>query len=344
MVYGASGYTARLVMERLRMRGVEFTVAGRDATRIAQVARHWGVPATVFGLDDVRAVEAALRGTDILLNAAGPFGRTTAPLVRGCLGVGAHYLDVSGEVSSLSLLEKLDGAARALNVMLLPAVGFDVVASDCLAVYLARRLPGARELTLSIRGANLISRGSARTFADYAGVPVRVRKEGVLEPISYRMQCRWVDFGDGYRPSVAVSWGDLVTAFHSTRIPNIEVYFEATPPRALGVAASQLGGWMFRSERTRAWFRSAADRVAEGPTVSERAQDRARIVGEVRRGRRRARAVLATSEVYSFTGEAAARVVEQVQGGAVRPGFQTPGALLGPDFALQVGASRQDIS
>jgi short subunit dehydrogenase-like uncharacterized protein len=343
VVYGANGFTGRLILENLRARGIPFVAAGRSAEKLASVAAEYGAPVRVFDLEDAPQAEAALAGAAVLLNAAGPFGVTTAPLLRACLGAGVHYLDVSGEVSPLNLASRLDDAARARNIMVLPAVGFDVVPSDCLAVHLARRLPGADELTLSIEGSNLMSRGSALTFAAHAGVPVLSRKEGRLEPMWYRTQLRWTDFGDGPRPTIATSWGDLVTASRSTGIPNIEVYFEATPPRVWTVAGNQYFGWMMRSW-TRKWFRSLAEMMPEGPPPEVRAAHGARIVGEARRGQTRVSAIMRTREAYTFTGIAAAAVVERVLGGEVAYGFQTPGTVFGPDFVLELGAERRDLA
>jgi short subunit dehydrogenase-like uncharacterized protein len=155
---------------------------------------------------------------------------------------------------------------------------------------------------------------------------------------------RWSDFGDGYRPTIAASWGDLVTAYRSTGIPNITVHFEATVPRLLGIGGNQYLGWMLRPTGARAWLRELAELVPEGPTPQQRAARGARILGEARRGSQQVRSLVLTSEAYSFTGVSAAAVIERVLGGTVVPGFQTPASLLGADFALSVGATLQDLT
>ncbi len=343
LVYGATGYTARLILEQLQALGVRFIVAGRNEGRLRIVGETFGAPVRAFGLDDHDATEQNLAGVRLVLNSAGPFGTTTAPLIRACLAAGVHYLDVSGEVAPLDLASRLDAAARARGIMILPAVGFDVVPSDCLAVHLAQRLPDADELTLSIEGSNLMSRGSALTFAEHAGIPVLARREGKLTPMLYRTQIRWTNFGNGARATIATSWGDLVTAYHSTRIPNIEVYFEATPPRVLTIGGNQMFGTGMRP-LLRPWFKFLAGMMPHGPSPDLRAAHSARIVGEARRGKRRVRSLLITREAYSFTGIAAAAVVREVLRGTVSPGFQTPGALFGPDFPLRLGAERHELS
>jgi short subunit dehydrogenase-like uncharacterized protein len=345
LVYGAYGFTGRLLLENLRERGIPFIAAGRDERRVAAVASEFGAPSRVFALDDDVGADLALSGVDVALNAAGPFVSTTAPFLKACLRNRVHYLDVSGEVGPMDQAAQLDAKARSRDVMILPGVGFDVVPSDCLAMHLAKRLPNARELVLSISGSNLLSRGSARAFAEHAGVPVYVRKDGVLEPVLFRAQMRFVDFGFDTRPAIAVSWGDLVTAFRSTGIPNIEVYFEATTPRLLGVLGNQYLFWLFRTSRAKAWFKAYAETVPDGPTPEARRSETAVIVGEAFARGRRVRSRLVTPEAYTFTGIAGAAVVARVLDGAVATGFQTPGTLLGADFVLTLpGVRREDLS
>ena len=345
LVYGAYGFTGRILLENLAARGIAFVAAGRNAERVRRVASEFGAASRVFDLDDEAATNRALSGVSLLLNAAGPFGATAAPLLKACLRKRVHYLDVSGEVAPLEYAASLDERAASRGVMILPGVGFDVVPSDCLALHLSRRMPEATSLVLGIAGSNLLSRGSAFTFAQHAGVPVYVRKDGALEAMRFRTQMRWMEFERERRPTIAVSWGDLVTAFHTTGIPDIEVYFEATFPRWLGVTSNQYLGWVARSPWAKAWLTAYASTMPDGPTPEQRGAERIVITGEASSGRRRVRATMVTPEAYSFTGVAASAIVERVLRGDIKPGFQTPAALLGPDFVLSLdGVERRDLS
>ena len=344
LVYGAYGFTGRLVLEHLARRGIRCILGGRDARRLERLSAEMRAPFRVFGLEDAAAADRGLREVDVALNAAGPFVNTAEPFLRACLRNRVHYLDVSGELGALAQAAAMGDAARREGVMLLPGVGFDVVPSDCLALHLAKRLPQATELTLSVSGSNLMSRGSARTFAEHAGIPVFVRKGGKLEPLFLRTQLRFVDFGFDVRPAIAVSWGDLVTAFHSTGIPNIEVYFEATAARSWAIGYNQWFGWTLGSSGARAWLRGWLDSLPDGPAPEQRAADGAVIVAEARTRGRKVRARLRTPEAYTFTGAAGAAVIEAVLGGAAAAGFQTPASLLGADFVLSLpGVLREDL-
>jgi short subunit dehydrogenase-like uncharacterized protein len=342
LVYGANGYTARLLMPRLRALGLKMIAAGRDGIAVRAVAEEHDAEARVFSLSDPQTVDSNLAGASALLNAAGPFSSTAQALIDACLRQRIDYLDLSGEIEPLSYAARCHEFARRLGVMLLPAIGFDVVPSDCLAAHLSELLPGADRLTLCISASNLLSRGSAATLIEQAGTHVYVRHAGVLEAVRFRVQARWVDFGAGERATIAVSWGDLVTAFHTTRIPNISVYFEATAFRWLAVTANQVWGPALQSRAARAPLESLARSLPVGPSALERASERSVIVGEVERDGERVRSRLLTPEAYTFTAEAAARVVRAVFDGTRVAGFQTPGKLLGPDFVLGIPGVRRE--
>jgi len=344
LVYGAYGYTARLVLPRLAQLGIDFVVAGREAEKTASVGAEFGVPSRVFSLDDPGDVDDGLRGIDMLLNAAGPFMYTTRQLLEGCMRNGVHYLDLSGEVDSLSWAMDAGATAGAHGLMILPAIGFDVVPSDCLAVHVARRLPDADRLTIHVAASNLMSHGSGVTLAEHIGIPVHTRRDGRLEAMRLRMQMRWADFGEGRRPTVAVSWGDIVTAYHSTGVPNIEVYFLATSFRFAAVAMNQYYGWLLRSAAANEWFRAYAGVLPAGPTDEERAQDRSTILVEMESPTGIARSRIHTPEAYEFTAATTARIVHEVMKGRWQPGFQTPATLFGPDFVMEFeGVTREDL-
>lgn len=343
LVYGCNGYTARLLLPGLKALGVDVIVAGRNESAVADAANELGLRERVFPLTEPKRIDENVADATLLLNAAGPFVHTARPLIDACLRRRVDYLDLSGELEPLSYAAECDEFARCLGVMLLPAVGFDVVPSDCLAVHLAEQLPGANQLTLSISASNLLSRGSASTFAEHAGTWVHVRRDGALEPVRLRTQMRWVDFGTGMSPTIAVSWGDLVTAFRSTGIPNLEVYFEATAFRWTAVTTNQLYNWALRSDAIKSWFGALARAIPDGPKDDERARERSVIVGEVTDGVRRKRVRLVTPEAYTFTADIAVRVVDEVLRGKRTPGFETPGRLFGADFVLRADGVRREM-
>ena len=228
LVYGASGYSGRLVARELCRLGVRPLLCGRDGRKVAAVADELGLPHRVAAVDDPAALAAAVAEAPVVLNAAGPFSHTTAPLVAACLARGAHYLDIAGEVPAVAALAARHAEARARGVMLLPSVGFDVVPTDCLLAYVARRCPGGRALVTAVSKPLFLSPGSAKTLLEHVDLGV-ARRQGVVTPLRLGAIERAFDFGDGARSCLNVSFVDVVTAYYTTGIGDVTTFVEATP-------------------------------------------------------------------------------------------------------------------
>ena len=209
LIYGATGYTGRLIAGVARERGLRPLLGGRNEAKLAAVSEELGFDYRVAGLDSADELDAALIDVSVVLNAAGPFSRTWRPVVDACLKNRAHYLDISGEIPVIEGLVRLDARARERGLMIMPGVGFDVVPSDCLAAHVARRLPGARRLWLGLTGLAFATRGSAKTLAEHAG-EVHVRRDGVITPLVPGSLRRSFDYGDGERESLNVSADDVI--------------------------------------------------------------------------------------------------------------------------------------
>lgn len=345
LIYGANGYAGRLIAEAALGLGLRPMLCGRNAGRLARLAEELDALAfRVVPLEDLVGLDSALEGVSVVLNAAGPFSDTAGSLVAACLRTGTDYLDVTGEVEVLDALARRDAEASERGIMILPGVGFDVLPSDCLAAHVARLAPEATWLALGVRGLVYVSRGSYRTLVEQAGRPVRIRRDGELVSTVPGTLRRSFDYGDEPRESLAVSWGDLVTAWHTTGIPNIEVYFEATPSVEAMLGAGRLFGPLFRTRTAQALLKAQAELLPAGPSPEARASREAVLVAEAGDDRgRRACARLHTPEAYTFTGRSAATVASRVLSGLRRPGFQTPAGLLGPDFVTCLGVRRIDV-
>lgn len=344
VIYGATGYTGRLIAQRAAGAGLAPLLAGRNAARLAAVAEPLGLDHRAAALDDGAALDRLLAGAGAVLHVAGPFSATWRPMAEACLRNRCHYLDVTGEIDVFEALAARGEEARARGVMLLPGTGFDVVPSDCLAVHLKRRLPAATalELYVSIRGGP--SRGTAKTGIEGLGQGVRARRGGRIVRLRRGARTR-VDFGDGERDCLAVGWGDVSTAYHSTGIPDVTVYFEATGQLRLLDLLSRNLRWLMGTAPVERLLKAAIDRQPPGPSDRARARGRSILVGEVRDGDgNRTRSRLDAPEGYTLTAATATAIAERVLAGDAVPGFQTPGRLFGPDFILRFdGCRRRDL-
>ncbi len=335
LIYGATGYTGRLIAEGALARGLTPVLCGRNPGKLKSVAEALGGLEYRCARCDVPAeLDAALETCAVVVNAAGPFVRTARPIVDACMRTRSHYLDVTGEVDVFTQLAARSAEARERGVMLLPGIGFDVLPSDCLAARVAARAPEATWLMLGIRGLFYMSRGSYRTVVQQMGSPVAVRRAHALTHFPAGSLQRAFDYGDGPRMSIGVSWGDVVTAWHSTGIANIEVYFEATLPVQAATVMNRVLGGLLRSRTARVLMESQAELMPAGPTPEQRAVKECILVAEAGNANGLlASARMRTPEAYAFTGTTAARVAERVLAGAWEHGFHTPSSLLGADFA-----------
>lgn len=266
-------------------------------------------------------------------------------MVDGCLATGAHYLDITGEIAVFEALAARSAEARAAGVMLLPGVGFDVVPSDCLAAHLKRRLPSATRLTLALQASTGLSRGTATTMVENVGRGGAVRQGGRIVSVPAAWKTRTVDFGFGPVPVTTIPWGDVATAYHSTGIPDIEVY-AAVPGtlRRLLVLSRRLG-WLLTSAPVQRLLKARIQSGPPGPDEAARARGGSTVWGEVVDSEsRRATARLSGPEGYTLTALTAVAALARVQAGDVLPGFRTPSGAFGADFVLGIeGVSRQDL-
>ena len=346
LVYGAYGYTGRLIVAESVAAGLRPVLAGRDEAALRAVAEPMGLEWRAAALDDAFALEKAISGMRAVLHCAGPFMQTAGPMVDACLRARVHYLDITGEMQVFEAIAARDAEARNGGVTLLPGVGFDVVPTDCLAAHLARRLPGATHLTLAFRTRGGVSRGTGMTMARNAGGGGAIRRDGRVVSVPAAWRSRHVDFGDG-RASLVVTipWGDVATAWRSTRIPNVEVYTAMTPAMRRGLVVSRWMGGILSFGPVRRWLVGRARARRPGPSEASRARGESRVWGEVRDAAgRTAVSRLAAPEAYTLTARTAVAAAQRVLAGGVAPGFLTPSMAFGPDFILeQPGTRREDI-
>jgi short subunit dehydrogenase-like uncharacterized protein len=341
-IYGATGHSGRLVTRRACELGIRPLLCGRDARKLEALASELGLDHRVASLTESAALDAAFSEVRIVLNAAGPFSRTAQIVADACVRTGSHYLDITAEVPAIEALARRDAEARRRGVMLMPAVGFDVVPTDCLAAHVASRLPRATRLAIAVTNLHSLTRGTAQTLLEGVDFGV-VRRDGGLDRLPLGSLERTFDFEGERRPAMNVSLGDVTTAYYSTGIPNIETYVEATPlMRGLLTACRSLG-WMFRTAPWQAWLTAWTDLLPDDPRPAGR-----RTMGIVAEARddsgHRVCARLRTPEAYEFTGVTAAAVLQRVSAGDLEVGFQTPARVYGRDFVLGfAGVVREDL-
>ncbi len=345
LIYGANGYTAGLIIELTQSEGARPVLAGRNPEKLGALANQHGLEAKTFALENPAVIAKNLAGISVVLNCAGPFARTAEPLARACMKAGAHYLDITGEFGVFEALASLGTTAHASNVMLMPGVGFDVVPSDCLASHMKRRMPDATSLTMAFQALGQLSHGTATTIVENVNKGGCVRRGGKLVTVPPASSMRDVDFGDGPVRTMCIPWGDISTAWHSTQIPDIEVFMAAPLPLRLMSYVARYTGGLLGSGPVQRFLKKQIDAAPAGPDADSRKRGRSLLWAEVRNARGQSMHTrLTTVEGYTLTAVTAWDIAKRAANGEARAGFRTPSMVFGPDYILNfAGSTRSDI-
>jgi short subunit dehydrogenase-like uncharacterized protein len=282
----------------------------------------------------------------LVLNCAGPFTFTASQMVESCLRTGAHYLDLNGEIPVFADIQQRDQQAKEAGVMLLPGVGFDVAPTDCLALHLKKKLPTATHLALAFttRGRSRPSQGTLRSAVEMLDDGLLVRQDGELVRAPNPGKTRQVDFGRGPVLAHLFTWGDVVTAYFSTGIPNIEVYTHLSSPLSWLLPVGHRLSGLFSFGSVKKLLRYGIEQLPPGPSAEQRLSSHSYLWGEVRdeQGRVEIARMQGPEAGYSWTVDIALQAVQEVHAGIAPPGFQTPASAFGADFILECGGERQD--
>ena len=141
VVYGASGFTGRLVAAYLHTRqsdGASFSwaVGGRNAAKLKRTLDDLGidsnaVPQIVADGGDESALEALAGRAKVVLTTVGPYARYGSSLVAACVSQGTHYCDLSGEVQWMrKMIDRHHADAVASGARIVHSCGFDSIPSD----------------------------------------------------------------------------------------------------------------------------------------------------------------------------------------------------------------------
>lgn len=332
-VYGATGYTGRLVVAELLEAGADFIVSGRSAEKLDALRAELGLEAAAkpAQLDDPASLRELLADCAVVIDCAGPFVRFGEPVLAAAVETGTHYLDTTGEQPYMKMAYERHGpgAARA-GVAVVPAMGFDYVPGDMIASLTADGMGELDELEMHYCWQDFTpSQGTARTTLEIIG-------GGDLE---WR-NSEWVETSGSVRRGT-YEFPAPVGPQRMFRYPSGE---QITVPRHVPTrnVRADMNAAAFSSERLAPLFEATVrpaglamrtplksvvntliSRLPEGATPEQRKKNRWMIVCEARQGEVERKGVISGRDVYGLTGAAIAKGAIL----AARKGFEPRGGL-----------------
>lgn len=276
VVFGATGYTGRLVAERLVAAGARPVLAGRDEAKLADLAERLG------GLEYERAdalrqnsVFALVHAGDVLVSTVGPFAKWGAPAVRAAAAAGATYLDSTGEAEFIrQVFETLDRPARHSGAALLTAMGYDFVPgtlAGALALEEAARGDSGAAVRVDVGYYALggtVTSLSAGTRASLVGVTLadaHAFRAGAVRTVRTAERVRSFEVAGRSREAVSVGGSEhyaLPAVYPGLREVNVYLGWFGPLSRPLQ-AGALVGELVTRMPLARAAMRSAGERMVD---------------------------------------------------------------------------------
>jgi short subunit dehydrogenase-like uncharacterized protein len=205
LVFGATGYTGRLVAQALAEQGADFAVAGRSRPALESLAARTGGPEVrVADATEVASLLEALDGIRVLLTCVGPFVELGETAVEAALRSRSHYLDSAGESAFVARLIERDTEARSAGIAIAPAMGFDEVPADVAATLACEGL-SEPELTLTYALPSIASRGTLRSALGIITQPGRWIAGGRPVPVRFGDRERWAPMPPPLGPRLGVT-------------------------------------------------------------------------------------------------------------------------------------------
>lgn len=335
VIYGASGYTGRLVAAELAGRGASIVLAGRSRAKLEAVGEKLGPAAqtrvAVVALDDAAGLSGLIEPAAVVIACAGPFTLHGGPVIETAARAGTHYLDTTGEQPFIrDSFDRWGRIAAESGAALLSGFGFDYVPGDMLAALTAEGLGRVDEMTLAYHVKDLgVTRGTAlSTLEMIKGGDVEWRR-GRYEPSSRRAGRGRFQFPPpiGSRRVCRYPSGEQITVPKHVDVGTIRSVIDpgALLNAPLGPLAAPLmtaGGYAMSTPLRVAAGKLIA-RLPEGPSERARTNASFTIACEAKTASRTRTGVLRGNDVYGLTAKILAEGATRMAG----PEFDRSGAL-----------------
>jgi short subunit dehydrogenase-like uncharacterized protein len=306
VVYGATGFTGRLVVDEARRLGIDAILAGRNQRALEAMAEEVGAPEVrVADATKPSTLEKLFEGAGAVVSCAGPFARLGEPVLRVAIDAGAHYLDTTGEqlwMARMMDLYSSDAERRGVTAVL--AHAFEYAIGDCAARIAVEATPGAETVEVVNRVESFgTSRGTKKSALDVLTKPALAVVNGRRreEPqLAHRGRFRFPD-EDHDRVALSYGGGEVLSApSFAPSVRTVRTYL------AVPDAVATLAPWLARgasalmTARLKRALEARIDRGGVGPGEERRDQPWW-VLARVRAAGRETRVTVSGYDSYGIT-------------------------------------------
>lgn len=353
-LFGATGYTGRLVARVLQREGLPFRIAGRSPNKLAALADSLSTESTsprwlVADATRPETLPPLCEDTQVLVNCAGPFTDLGEPVVVQAALNGIHYLDTTNELGYVYRMRGYDALARQNGAAIVPACGLEVALADCAAGILASGMgahPALDEVSIVYdihgKGSSFGSRRSA--VRALATSWIGYRAGGWIPAVPCR-EGRRVQGPIGLQAALSFPSGEIVTVPSHVPVGQVTTWLTVSwhalywAPVLIPIFA-----WLARGPVGRL-VEVGISRVFPPPQTGMRSRDPFAIRVEARRDAVRRSLTLAGQGVYDVTAEIIAYAAGQLmQPDYDQSGVLAPAAALDPQALLDHAVARWGVS
>lgn len=268
IIFGATGYTGRLLAERLAAQGAAPVLAGRSEASLRELAEPLGLEWRVADALRQNSVFALLEPGDVLVSTVGPFAKWGEPAVRAAIAAKSVYIDSTGEPPFIRrVFEEFGPPAERAGATLLPAMGYDFV-PGALAGALALEEAGEEAVRVDIGYYAFGAGVSAGTRRSAVGIMLEdgyAFRGGALRTARVAERVRSFDVRGKDRDAVSMGGSEHLTLpAVDPRLEEVNVYLGWFPALARPLQAGSLAGsFALRVPGVRGVLKAAGDQLVE---------------------------------------------------------------------------------
>ena len=318
---GATGFTGTLIAHQLKQVGASVRLAGRDQTKLRELAGALGGQTDTLQADvnDASGVSRIFDGACVVINCAGPFRGLSEPVVREAARRGVHYLDTTGEQAFIRFVfDELHGEASRTGAALVPSCAFEYALGDTAAELSADGLEPCDdvEIAYAVKGFGT-SRGTRKSIMTALASQGFHYRNNALAPLLSPVGRR-VNFPKfGRLTAASVPFGEPILVPRHVATQNVTTLMVLPLPAAILSPAISLAGLLLRSPLAGPLI-SGFGRGSFGPSAEERQRSEFEIVSTARRGGNHRTVSVTGRDPYGLTAIIAAHVACLLDKGKVK--------------------------